>query len=154
MEDKKQISKEALERFKKELEYLKNVKRREIAEELRHAISFGDLKENAAYHEAKDAQAFLEGKIIELDRIIKESVVIESVNHSGIVVVGSQITALVNGEKEKYSIVNGKEADPLNNKISAESPMGESFLGRKKDQEFLFKAPSGDEIKIKILEIL
>jgi transcription elongation factor GreA len=154
MEDKKQISKEALERFKKELEYLKNVKRREIAEELRHAISFGDLKENAAYHEAKDAQAFLEGKIIELDRIIKESVVIESVNHSGIIVVGSQITALVNGEKEKYSIVNGKEADPLNNKISAESPMGESFLGRKKDQEFLFKAPSGDEIKIKILEIL
>jgi transcription elongation factor GreA len=154
MEDKKQISKEALERFKKELEYLKNVKRREIAEELRHAISFGDLKENAAYHEAKDAQAFLEGKIIELDRIIKESVVIESVNHSGIVVVGSQITALVDGEKEKYSIVNGKESDPLNNKISAESPMGESFLGRKKDQEFLFKAPSGDEIKIKILEIL
>jgi transcription elongation factor GreA len=153
MENKKQISKEALERFKKELEYLKNVKRREIAEELRHAISFGDLKENAAYHEAKDAQAFLEGKIIELDRIIKESVVIESVNQSGIVVVGSQITALVDGEKEKYSIVNGKEADPLNNKISAESPMGESFLGRKKDQEFLFKAPSGDEIKIKILEI-
>ncbi len=150
---KKQIGAETFKRLKKELEYLKKEKRREIAEKLRLAISFGDLKENAAYHEAKEEQAFLEGKIIELENTINNSSVISKKNKSDKVSVGSSVLVSVNGEKNEYEIVDVIESDPLSGKISIESPIGKVLMGRSKGDKCEAKMPSGEIMKIEILEV-
>jgi transcription elongation factor GreA len=153
LNSKKQITFETLENLKKELAFLKKEKRREIAEKLRLAISFGDLKENAAYHEAKDEQAFLEGKIIELENIINNSSVVSLNANSTTVLVGSTLKILIDGEENEYKIVEAIESDPLNGKISLESPIGKNLLGKKKGEECRIEMPSGSIINIKILEI-
>lgn len=153
LNSKKQITVETLERLKKELIFLKKEKRREIAEKLRLAISFGDLKENAAYHEAKDEQAFIEGKIIELENMINNSSVISKNNDSTIVSVGSSVKILMNEEENEYEIVEAIESDPLNNKISCESPVGKAVLGKNEGDESEIEMPSGEKKIIKILKI-
>lgn len=149
----KQISAETLERLKKELEYLKKVKRKEIAEQLRHAISFGDLKENAAYHEAKDAQAFLEGKIIELNNTIKSAVVTSKNSKEDFVSVGSKVTVMTENGEEEYMIVSGVESDPLSGKISSDSPIGKSLMGKKKGVKCFLETPLGKKLEMEILKI-
>ncbi len=149
---KKIIKAEVLEKFKTELELLKKVKRREIAERLKEAISFGDLKENAEYHEAKEAQAFLEGRIVELEHLIRNTLVGPKEN-SGKIGEGSLVTVCSNEGEEQFEIVNIVEADPLKGKITSDSPIGKAILGKTEKDICEVKTPSGQIIKYKILKI-
>jgi transcription elongation factor GreA len=150
---KKCFTKQAIEKLKEELYRLENEKRNEVAEKLKYAASFGDLSENSAYDEAKDEQNMLESKISQLRQTIKEATVIEKEEEgSGVVQMGSKIIVESNKEEEVFEIVSGTEADPLNGKISCESPIGKSFLGKKIGDEFSVKTPSG-EVKYKIKKI-
>lgn len=147
----KKLTKEALKEFKRELENLETVERKKVAEKLKHAASFGDLKENAAYHEAKDAQGFLEGRILELKRIISQSRTIER-KSCDCAEIGSMITLRVDGKTEKFQIVEPEEADPLRGKISYRSPLGGLIFGKKKGAKIELKTAVGKE-KYEILEI-
>lgn len=149
---KKYLTREGLEKLKKELEYLKTIKRKEIAKALEKAISFGDLTENAAYQEAKEAQAFLEGRILELEDIIEKAVIISNQKKKDIVQIGSIVTVKSDGEKEKFQIVGPEEAKPLEGKISYQSPLGKSLLNKKSGEEVEVITPQG-KIKYKILKI-
>lgn len=149
---KRHISAEALAKIKKELNSLKTVKRREIAERLKEAISFGDLKENAAYHEAKDDQAFLEGRIIELEVIIRGSVV-GHLERSGKVGPGSLVTVRSEEGEEEFEIVSVVESDPLKGKISEDSPIGKALFGKSEGDSCKVETPSGEIIKYEILKI-
>lgn len=130
----KYLTPEALEEFKKELEYLKTVKRREMAERIKHAAAFGDLKENFAYHEAKEAQGFLEGRIQELRNIISSAKVIEK-NKDGRIGVGFTVVIKSGDDIDEYKIVEPEEADIIKGKISAKSPLGKELIGKKKGEK-------------------
>ena len=146
------ISKEGYEKMEKEIEYLSTVKRKEIAESIQKAKDMGDLSENAEYHEAKDAQAYNEGKIIELKATIKNLTVVENGGSRDEIGMGSKITVKA-GDKEKvYTIVSFIEVDPLEGKISNESPIGKAFLGKKKGEKVIVETPKG-EVEYKILSI-
>ena len=148
------ITKEGLEKLKKELDYLRNEKRKEIAARLKHAASFGDLKENAAYTEAKEAQGFLEGKILELTHIIKNAKIINKGNTDK-VQIGSTVTIAGKeqpSQKERYMIVGRAEADPFAGKISAESPLGKKMINLKIGDSFKVETPEGI-IRYEILKI-
>lgn len=149
---KKNISASALEKIKKELSHLKTVKRREMSERLKEAISFGDLKENAAYHEAKDDQAFLEGRIIELESIVRNSSVSPTVK-SGMVEAGSSVTVKSEQGEEEFEIVNPVESDPLKGKISESSPIGKALLGASEGEFREVETPSGELMRYEILKI-
>ena len=131
-----------MEKFKKELINLETVKRRELADKLNYAISFGDLKENAAYHEAKEAQGFLEGRILELKGIISNAQVVEKVNN-GLVGIGSTVLLSLNGNNEEYSIVSPEEADVFKGKISFKSPLGKVLMGKTKGHKINIETPGG-----------
>lgn len=146
------ITKEGLERLKLELHNLKTVRRKQIAERIREAKELGDLSENAEYTEAKEEQAFAEGKIIELEHVIKNCKVIESSKLTDSVNVGSKIKILSDGTESIYTIVGSNEADPANGRISNESPMGKAFLGKKVKDIVEVKIPQGFK-KFEILEI-
>lgn len=151
MPEEKYITQEGLEELKKELIHLKTVKTKEIAELIRHAASFGDLKENFAYHDAKDKQAFLQGRIKELDYKIKNSRVVEK-KQTDNVQVGSTVTVLLDKEKQKFSIVASDGVSPLEGKISYESPIGKELLNKKTGQKF--KIEIGDnKLDCEILKI-
>lgn len=145
------LTPEGLEKLKKELDYLKNVKRKEIAKRIKHTAAFGDLKENAAYDEAKDAQGFLESRISELRGIISTAQLIEK-NNTGRIQVGSTVLLNSGNNKEEFQIVDPDEADIANNKISYQSPLGKIILGKIKGSKVILKTPSG-KIEYKILEI-
>ncbi len=149
---KKQITKETLAKLKEELEYLKKTKRKEMAERLKEAISFGDLRENAAYHEAKDSQGFLEGRIIELECVISNSIIID-LKSSDKVIIGSKIVVTSDDGKDEFTIVSPIESNPLEGKISEDSPIGKSFIGKRKGDICETVAPSGEKLKYKIEEI-
>ena len=149
----KYLTPEGLEKLKKELNYLKQVKRKEIAERLKQAIAFGDLSENFAYHETKEAQGFLEGRILELEGIIRSAKIIEKQKQTGRAQVGSTVLLIdTNNEKQKFKIVGSEEADILKGKISFESPLGQAILGKSEGDRIKIKAPEG-EIQYKILKI-
>jgi transcription elongation factor GreA len=126
------ITREGYEKLKKEYDYLYYDKRREIADRIERAKDMGDLSENAEYAEAKDAQAFNEGRIAELSLLLKNLTVVENGGNSHQVGMGSTVIARANGEEKEYTIVSFNEADPLTGKISNESPLGREFLNRKK----------------------
>jgi transcription elongation factor GreA len=151
------ISQEGFNKLKEEYDFLSAVKRKEIADRIERAKELGDLSENAEYHEAKDAQAFNEGRIIELTALLKNLTVVESDGHNngnGKIAMGSKITAqnIKTGEERAFSIVSFNEAAPAEGKISNESPLGTAFLGRKKGEEITFETPKG-EMSYKILKI-
>ena len=143
---------EGLEKLKKELEYLKTTKRREIAERLKQAIAFGDLSENAAYHEAKESQGFLEGKILELEKTLRTARVIQNNKDKSLVSLGSKVLLSLNGEQTEFEIVGPNETDPLKGRISDKSPLGTEILNKGKGQSGELKTPEG-KLKYKILEI-
>ena len=150
----KQITIEGLEKLKKELEYLKNIKRREIAERLREAISFGDLSENFAYQQTKEEQNFLENRIFELEQLIKSSVLIKITKQTNKVQLGS-IVLVENkntNKQEKFQIVGSEESDPFQNKISFESPLGKALLNKFVKEVVEIQTPKGRAV-YKILEI-
>lgn len=155
----KYLTKESLEKFKKELDYLKTEKRKEIGEKLKVAISFGDLSENAAYQQAKEEQSFLEGRILELEQLIKNAEIIEKNHHTGWVQVGSDVYLNNLAEKkkffkkpEKFQIVGATEADPLAGKISSESPLGKALLNKPKGAIVEIETPRG-KVRYKIAKI-
>ena len=146
------ITKEGLEELKKELNYLKVDKTREIAALIKHTASFGDLKENAAYHDAKDKQAFLQGRIKEIESRIANAKVTEK-KQTGEVGLGSNILISINGDEEKMEIVSSGEADPINGKLSYESPLGKIAMGKSVNQEFEVNI-NGNKLKCKILKVV
>jgi len=143
---------EGLEKLKKELEYLKTTKQKELAERLRKAIAFGDLSENFDYHDAKEQQEMLQRRIAELEEEIHEAKVVESNGQYDVVQVGSLVEVEVGKEKMSYAIVTAQEANPLEGKISAESPIGSCLLGKKVGDTAQCETPSG-KMKCKILNI-
>jgi transcription elongation factor GreA len=152
---KNYISPEAYKKLKDQLEYLKTVKRKEIIQKVQEAKELGDLSENAAYQEAKEAQSALESQIIELEEFLKNAVIIQK-KKSDKVELGStvEVEGIVGGKKIKrtFTIVGSHETQPLEGKISNESPLGQAFLGKRKGEEVIVKTPTG-EIKYKILKI-
>lgn len=147
----KQLTSEGFKKIKEELDYLKTTKRKEIAEKLKDAASFGDLKENAAYEEAKDSQGFLEGRIRELEDILKQSKIIEK-KQNGRVEIGSTILVALNGDQEQYQIVEPEESDIGEKKVSCQSPFGEAFLGKRKGEKVKVETMDG-KINYTIIQI-
>jgi len=145
------ISLQKLKELKQELEELKK-KRTEIAERIHNAKDMGDLSENAEYAAAKESQAFNEGKIQELERIVKEAVLISKKSKCDTVEVGCQIVVENKVGKRDFMIVGSEEADPAEGKISNESPLGRVFLGKKKGDGVICQTPKG-KVHYKILNI-
>ena len=148
----KYLTQEGLDKLKKELEYLRKEGRIEVAEQLKEAISFGDLSENAAYDEAKENQANIEGKILELERLISSAKVIKDNENTGWVQIGSYVTIKDGGAEERYHVVGEDEANPMENRISFKSPLGQALMNKPKDAEVEIKTPKGS-LKYKILKI-
>ncbi|OGZ34374.1 MAG: transcription elongation factor GreA [Candidatus Portnoybacteria bacterium RBG_19FT_COMBO_36_7] len=138
----KYLSKEGLEQLKKELEVLK-LKRQEIAQRLEEAKALGDLSENTEYLQAKEAQGFNEGKILELEEVLKNAVVISKNGGNSVVQIGGTVEVLCQGEKQTFTIVGSEEANPAQGKISNESPLGKEFLGHKAGEVVDVETPRG-----------
>ncbi|OAB47274.1 transcription elongation factor GreA [Paenibacillus antarcticus] len=149
------VTKEGLTKLEDELRDLKTVKRKELAERLKLAISYGDLKENSEYHSAKDDQSFMETRIKILEKMITKATVIDTVSLDlSVVSVGSIVILndIEFSEQIKYQIVGPAEADVLDNKISYESPLGKELIGKKIGSVINVTAPMGI-IKYELLEI-
>lgn len=152
------ITKEGLAKLQAELEDLKSEKRKEIAERISTAKELGDLSENAEYAEAKRDQAFVEGRILELENVMRNVIIIEEEVHSedGIVTVGSKIKIKEHADSghvdREYHIVGSHEADPSSGKISNESPIGKALLGTKKGDTIEISLPKGT-IKCEVVDI-
>lgn len=148
------LTPEGKKKLEDELHYLRTERREEVAEAIKQAKEEGDLSENSAYDEAKDAQAFLEGRIQTLEAQLREAILIKPVKNNGIVSLGSVVTVMEEGEtdKETYKIVGSAEANPLDGNISNESPIGKALLGQKKGDTVTAQTPSGP-LQFKILKI-
>ncbi len=143
------------EKLVQELEYLKSVKRKEVVERIKIARSFGDLSENSEYDSAKEEQAFVEGRITTLENMIRNAKIIaESEMAADSVSLGSSVTfiELPDGEEETYSIVGSAEADPFEGKISNDSPIAKSLLGKKVGDQVTVQTPGG-EMSVRIVSI-
>ncbi len=149
------VTEEGLQKLKDELEYLKVTKRKEVAEALKQAKAFGDLSENSEYDEAKNEQAEVERHIAELEDILNNFEIIKTTKKKNKIQVGSSVKVLdlEFDEEEVYTIVGSTESDPLENKISDESPIGKALLGAKPGEEVQAETPGGT-VKMKVLEIL
>ena len=154
MAEKFLMTKEGLEAAKKQLDYLTNVKRAEIVENIREARSHGDLSENAEYDAARNEQAANEGEIAELEYKIRNAEIIEENSDNSTVHIGSKVTVYDSDLEEKlvYTIMGSTEADAMNGIISNESPAGMALLHHKKNDTVTVKAPDG-EYTLKILKI-
>lgn len=141
------LSKEGLEKFKKELEYLTTVKRREIVERIEYAKSLGDLSENSEYKESREAQSINEGRIQQLEDILKRAVIIEK-GGNGVIQLGStaKIKKETDGKIYNYTLVGPEEADISAGKISNRSPIGSALMGRKKGDKIKVSSPTGEMI--------
>lgn len=147
------ISKEGLENLKKELQLLKTIKRKEVAERIKRALEQGDLTENAEYAEAKEEQAFLEGRILEIETKIKQAEIIDVLpKTTSKIGIGSKITVQFNGSTTVYQIVGSSEAAPSEGKISNESPAGQAFLGHKVGDVVAVETPGG-KVEYTVLKI-
>jgi len=149
------LTKKGLLELQSELKHLKTVGRKEVADRLNEAISYGDLSENAEYDEVKNQQAFLEARIIELEEQIKNAEIIdESEIKTGVVQIGSTVKLRISGEEEthEYTIVGSTESDPIMHKISNESPVGEAILGKKAKDKVKVAVPNGS-LEYEIVEV-
>ena len=149
------LSAERLEALKEELNYLKTVREREVADQIKEARSFGDLSENSEYDEAKNEQGKLYSRIAEVENILANCVVIEeNETDPNTVRLGSKIRVLdlEFDEENTYEVVGSQEADPMAGRISEDSPFGKALLGKKVGEEVIVEAPAGI-IKYKVLEI-
>lgn len=149
------MTKAGKEKLEQELEYLKTVKRKEVVERIKIARGFGDLSENSEYDSAKEEQAFVEGRITTLDNMIRNAKIIEEgAISSDSVTLGRTVTfmELPDGEEETYTIVGSAEADPFEGKISNDSPIAKSLIGRKIGDKVSVLTPGG-EMTVKILSV-
>lgn len=145
------FTKEGLEKLKKELHELKTKEMKGLVKLISEAAAFGDLKENSAYHEARNMKSFLLGRIEQLEVAINEAVVVDKVGENKIQV-GSEVLIMFGSEKQKFHIVAPTEADILKNKISYQSPLGQKLIGKKAGEEFNHEIKS-KKVKIKVIKI-
>lgn len=146
---------EGKEKLEEELDLLKTEKRKEIVERIKIARSFGDLSENSEYESAKDEQAFVEGRITKLENMLRFAEIIDSSETAADEVsLGKTVTfiELPDGDEEEYIIVGSAEADPFEGKISNDSPIAKSLIGKKIGEEVVIETPGGD-MKIKITNV-
>jgi transcription elongation factor GreA len=149
------LTAEGLHKLEEELEYLKGTKRKEIAERIKQAKEFGDLSENAEYDDAKNEQAFVEGRILQIEQMLRSARVIDGQTaNSDTVTVGSTVRMkdVAAGDEITYTIVGSAEADPLQDRISNESPVGQALIGRRKGETVTVRVPAGT-LKYTILGI-
>lgn len=150
------LSAERLEELKQELNYLKTVREKEVADQIKEARSFGDLSENSEYDEAKNEQGKLYSRIAEIENILANCSVIEEEANSdpNTVRLGSKITVMDTAldEEETYQVVGSQEADPMNGRISEESPFGKALLGKRIGDTVIVDAPAGN-IEYKVVSI-
>jgi transcription elongation factor GreA len=152
MKKKIKLTKEGLQALKDELHELKTVKLPSILERLKRARAMGDLRENSEYSASKEDQAMADGRIFELEMLIKNSEIIDVASDSNIVHLGCSVDVERDGTKETYYIVGEYEADPMNKKLSEISPIGKALIGKKVGQEVEVAVPVGKMI-FKIVDI-
>lgn len=156
MNDKQIIlTQDGLKKLEEELENLKSVKRREVAERIKVAIGYGDISENSEYEDAKNEQAFIEGRIITLEKMLRNARIINNDEiDTDAVSIGSTVIVedMEFGDTMEYAIVGTAESDPLQNKISNESPLGKAILGKKQGTVVEVNVPAGI-ISYKIVDI-
>lgn len=154
-EKKHYMTMDGKRKLQEELEFLKTERRKEVVERIKIARSFGDLSENSEYDSAKEEQAFVEGRIIQLEKMIRNAVMIEEdKSASNVVSLGKTVKfiELPDGDEEEYIIVGSAESDPAEGKISNDSPMAQSLLGRSINDKVTVNTPAG-EMEIKIVDI-
>ena len=144
MTDQTFLTREGLKKLEEELEHLRTVRRAQVAERLHNAQEDGELIENAEYEDAKNEQAFVEGRILTLEAMLSNAVIIKDNGPEGIVALGSKITVKENGGRpEVYMLVGAAEASPKEGRISNESPLGKALLGRRVGDEVKVNTPAG-----------
>ena len=150
------LSAQRLDELQEEINYLKTVREKEVAEQIREARSFGDLSENSEYDEAKNEQGRLYSRIAEIEEVLSNYVVIneDADDKEGAVRLGSRVRVVDVDvdEEEEYQVVGSQEADPMNGRISEESPFGKALLGKKEGDDILVDAPAGP-IHYRLVEI-
>ncbi len=148
------LTRKGIEKLKSELEHLKTTERERNREALKEARAMGDLSENADYDAARDEQALIEARIKEIEHILKNAELIKDDGNNNQVNIGKTVTMQINGEDPKqYSIVGSLEADPFDNKISNESPIGKAVLGMKKGDSKIVRTQSNRELNITIVDV-
>lgn len=149
------LTQDGLKKLEEELEHLKSVKRREVAERIKIAIGYGDISENSEYEDAKNEQAFIEGRVITLEKMLRNARIINDDDiDTDSVSIGAKVTLedVEFGDAVEYTIVGTAESDPSENKISNESPVGKAILGKKKGAIVDVNVPAGI-IQYKIIDI-
>ncbi|MEW6308701.1 MAG: transcription elongation factor GreA [Bacillota bacterium] len=149
------LSLEGLKRFEQELEHLRSVRRREVAERIKAAREFGDISENSEYEDAKNEQAFIEGRILTLEKILRNAKLVDEVEvDPGVVGIGSRVRLrdLVDGSTVEYTIVSSTEANPVESRISDESPVGKAMVGQRQGDIVEISVPAG-VLKYEVLAV-
>lgn len=137
------LTEEGLEKLKSELKVLVNERRKEVIERIQEAVAHGDLSENADYAQAKEEQAFIEGRIQELEEMIKNAELIKTNGDKNMVSVGSTVKVKINGQEKSYTIVGSNEANPAEGRISNESLVGQRLIGAKPGDKIEVTTPGG-----------
>jgi transcription elongation factor GreA len=143
MNKKVLLTQDGVKKLHEELKVLKEERRKEVIERIQEAISHGDLSENADYAQAKEEQAFIEGRILEIEEMLKNAEIISHSSNNNSVSVGSTVTLKINGKEIAYTIVGSNEANPSAGKISNESLVGKALLGAKRGQKVSVQTPAG-----------
>ncbi|MBT3230325.1 transcription elongation factor GreA [Candidatus Uhrbacteria bacterium] len=146
------LSQDALESIKEELRTRKTVNRKELSEQIGSAKELGDLSENFEYHDAKDRQGQNESRIIEIEDMIRNAVIVDSKSGESSISLGVRFGAEINGNKKDFEIVGASESDPMAGKISNESPLGNAFLGLSVGESAKLQTPAG-EAEYKVISI-
>lgn len=148
------LTSEGLQKLEEELDYLKRVKRREVAARIKQALEFGDISENSEYDDAKNEQAFVEGRILQLEKMLSNARLVSADSKKDEVTIGSRVRLvdLDSNEEVEYRIVGSAEANPAEAKISNESPVGRALMGHRVQDEVQVQAPAG-LLRFRILAI-
>jgi transcription elongation factor GreA len=154
MRSRVEITPEGFAKLESELQELIDIRRPQVAAMIRDAKEDGDLRENAAFDEAKEQQGFVEGKIQELEDLLRRALIIVHEKGSAVITLGSKVEVEETGESpETFSIVGSAEADPIKSKISNVSPLGAALMGKRKGDTVKYEAPGGIEMTFKILSV-
>lgn len=149
------VTEEGLQKLQDEFDHLVTVKRKEIVTKIKEARAHGDLSENSEYDSARDEQAFVESRITQLEKIIRNAKIIDATKEENDVVsIGKKVIfqEIPDGDREEYKIVGSAESDPASGKISNDSPMAKALLGSRKGEQIMIQTPAG-EMKVKIIEV-
>lgn len=138
------LTKEGFEKLQEEYKELTDHRRQSVASKIKEARELGDISENSEYDAAREEQGFVEGRITELRKLLNNAIIVEDEDsQAGVVAVGSHIKVHLDGEEQRFQLVGAEEADPLSNKISHESPLGQALLGRRVGEKVEVAAPVG-----------